>query len=636
MVNSRTDTAGLISEMAVLYELSLQIGRSLDTRENCQRFLTRLMSRANLDMCAVWMVDARRVRCRERGRRRGDTGDRVSLLYRYPDKAALPRHVTLDDDVAAVLRGGEPVMCASSETPCFIASFGLGADTAGRFLLFPLGEWGLLALHAGGSMATSSIFEPAKLAGLIDKFGVSLEACLVHESLQNEIRQRRRTEERLFHLAYHDPLTKLANRRATFDAMGHMIEAQIPFAMLYIDLDRFKHINDGLGHAVGDRVLKEVARRLRSAVRGSDLVARLGGDEFIVLLNGLDDAGQARRIAGKLVAACSDPYRIDGNTLRMGCSIGISLYPDHAADGERLLRHADAALYRAKAGGGYRAEVFDEQLEAGLERRFELENALHDALDRNELFVVYQPIVEIDTGAVAGFEALIRWECEALGPVGPDVFIPIAEETGLIDTIGGWVLSEALQALDLLAEAAGNEVFVSVNVSESQLRSGSLYGQLQLEFANNGLPPSLLHLELTERTLIREDPGTLASLARIRDMGVEFAIDDFGTGYSSLNYIRRFPSHFIKIDRSFVTDILDSPQDVALVKGIVGLAHGLGREIIAEGVETRAQADMLRRLGCDLAQGYLYSRPLRLDEICEWLRLRRSSLRCDRAAACSG
>lgn len=438
-------------------------------------------------------------------------------------------------------------------------------------------------------------------------------------ALFTDISERKRSEERIRHLAEHDALTGLPNRSLLQDRLAQAIaraeRSRGRLALLYIDLDRFKLINDSLGHPVGDALLQEVAHRLQSMVRASDTVSRLGGDEFLMLVDELEDVEDAARVAQKILDVLALPCRVAGQELRITPSIGISLYPDDSTDMNVLIKNADIAMYQAKEGGRNAYQFHTGDLNLRASERLELELGLRRALERGELLLHYQPQYDLASGRIIGLEALLRWQHPTLGLVSPARFIPIAEDSGLIVPIGEGVLHEACRQ-SLAWQAAGlPAVPIAVNLSAVQFRKPGLESLLRDILVSTSLPPHLLELELTESIVMSQAEETVAILGRLHELGVHLSIDDFGTGYSSLSYLKRFPVQKLKVDQSFVRDVVHDANDAAIVRGIVSLAHGLGLRVIAEGVETREQLDFLRGLGCEEAQGYYFSRPLPPAEI---------------------
>ncbi|MFL6567284.1 MAG: putative bifunctional diguanylate cyclase/phosphodiesterase, partial [Burkholderiales bacterium] len=378
-------------------------------------------------------------------------------------------------------------------------------------------------------------------------------------------------------------------------------------AVMFIDLDRFKPINDSLGHAVGDSLLKEVAARLVKQLRIGDTICRIGGDEFVVVLPEVRRASDAAQVAQKVIEQVSQPVMIDERELAVSCSVGIAIFPDDGRDAETLIRNADAAMYHAKELGRTNYQFFTEQMNQAASRRLALETDLRRALGRDELRVHYQRIVDAHTGKVTGHEALVRWQHPERGLVPPSEFIQIAEESGLILKIGEWVLREACRWATFIGAERGLQV--SVNLSPRQFNDPKLAQMVAQALKETGLPPRLLELEITETLAMQHTDSTLGTLKRLKKLGVSIAIDDFGTGYSSLAYLRRFPVDKVKIDRVFVADAPEDREQGAIVSAIVALAHALDIEVIGEGVETEAQKEFLRRCGCDYLQGFLVGRP---------------------------
>lgn len=430
-----------------------------------------------------------------------------------------------------------------------------------------------------------------------------------------EIGDRRQAEERARHLADHDALTGLPNRRLLEDRLTQALALsqrnRKQTAVMFVDLDRFKAINDSLGHAVGDQVLKEVAQRLVKQLRIGDTVCRVGGDEFVVVLPEAKRSTDAAQVAGKIIDTLSQPVRVADRELTVTPSIGIAVFPDDGRDAEALIRNADAAMYHAKESGRANYQFFTEQMNQMASRRLALENDLRHAVQKGELELHYQPVAELKGGTVVAHEALVRWQHPKKGLVPPADFIQLAEDTGLILGIGEWVLHEACRWATFIGTEHG--VQVAVNLSARQFKDPKLIDLVRRVLAESGLPPTLLVLEITESTAMQQTDVAVRTLKRLKDLGVSLALDDFGTGYSSLAYLRRFPVDRLKIDRSFIADIPGDRNAESLLKGIVGLAHALGLTVVAEGVETQAQKDFLAALGCDLAQGYLIGRPVDAD-----------------------
>jgi diguanylate cyclase (GGDEF)-like protein/PAS domain S-box-containing protein len=431
--------------------------------------------------------------------------------------------------------------------------------------------------------------------------------------LQAEIVERRQAEARVHHMAYHDSLTGLPNRALLAERLDRaMLAARRDgrkLAVMFIDLDRFKTINDSLGHLTGDHLLKEVADRLCRVVRAVDTVARLGGDEFVVLVPGVRAAAECALVGDKIIQAIAEPVRFEGRSLHISPSIGICLYPDDGDDVETLMRKADAAMYHAKASGRNNYQFFAERMNAAAARRFELETSLRGALERKEFTLFYQPIVSTLDSSVQGMEVLLRWQRPGHGLVAPDDFIPMLEETGQIVPVGEWVILAACRQAVAWRRAGLAAVPLAVNLSARQFMHRGLIGAIRRILDQTGIDPGMLEFEITETALMQHGGQTLDTLAQIAAMGIRLSIDDFGTGYSSLAYLKRFPVHKIKIDRAFVRDLETSSEDQAIVAAIMALAGSLQLAVVAEGVETEAQLALLRRHGCEFAQGYLFAKP---------------------------
>jgi diguanylate cyclase (GGDEF)-like protein/PAS domain S-box-containing protein len=429
--------------------------------------------------------------------------------------------------------------------------------------------------------------------------------------LQAEIVERRQAEARVHHMAYHDSLTGLPNRALLADRLDRAMLATErsgrKLAVMFLDLDRFKTINDSLGHLTGDHLLKEVASRLCRAVRASDTVARLGGDEFVVLVPGVDGPDDCAQVAQKIIEVLGDPFPFEGRVLHITPSIGICLYPDHGQDVATLMRNADAAMYGAKGAGRNTWQFFTERMNEEAARHFELESALRGAIAANEFEVFYQPIVDVNTRCLRGLEALLRWRRPGHGLVGPDEFIPILEESGMIIPAGEWVLRSVCEQVVAWQGAGLAVVPVAVNLSGRQFTQRGLAESIGRILDETGMSPLLLDLEITETTLMQSGGNTILVLEHMDAMGVGLSIDDFGTGYSSLAYLKRFPVHKIKIDRAFVRELVASAEDRAIVAAVMALANSLQLKVVAEGVETEAQLELLRQHGCELAQGFLFS-----------------------------
>lgn len=430
----------------------------------------------------------------------------------------------------------------------------------------------------------------------------------------SDISQLKQSQSQLEYLAHHDPLTGLPNRLLFTARLEHALERVARHAkggaVLFLDLDRFKHVNDSLGHTVGDELLRQVADRLRHAVRREDTVARQGGDEFTVLIENLSEGEDAAMLAEHLIHALVDPFEVEGRRLFLGVSIGISVYPQDGDTVEQLLRNADAAMYRAKEEGRNTYRFYTEEMTALALEHIELQSQLRQAIAREQLVLHYQPQVNLRDGGLVGLEALVRWEHPEQGLIPPVKFIPMAEDTGLIVPLGEWVLRAAcVQGKRWLDQglAFGR---ISVNVAGKQLQRGDLLAVVRRALADSGLPPQHLELEITENFVMKEAERAIDLLRAVRELGVKLAIDDFGTGYSSLAYLKLLPFDKLKIDKGFVRDLAHDENDAAIARAVIALGHSLQFTVIAEGVETEAQRGRLLRDGCDQAQGYLYGRPM--------------------------
>jgi diguanylate cyclase (GGDEF)-like protein/PAS domain S-box-containing protein len=424
-----------------------------------------------------------------------------------------------------------------------------------------------------------------------------------------DISERKEAAERIAHLAFHDSLTGLPNRAVFADHLAGTVarasESADHVAVLCVDLDGFKAVNDIYGHPAGDALLIAAAQRLRSAVRGHELVARLGGDEFAVVQAGGEQPGHSGLLAQRIVEALAEPFALGPDTVRISVSIGVALFPADAADPESLIKNADMALYRAKADGRGTARFYEAAMDEALRRRRQLEADLRQAIGRGELSVHYQPLAELESGSILGFEALLRWNHAQLGAIGPATFIPLAEESGFILKLGEWVLREACTEAARWTPA----LKLSVNLSPVQFTQGDLAAEVEAILAETGLDPARLELEVTEGLLIKDAEKAIVILERLKALGVQISMDDFGTGYSSLSYFRMFPFDKVKIDQSFIRDMIENPQARAIIRSVIGLGQGLGMPVVAEGVETAEQLEALRAEGCDQVQGYWISRP---------------------------
>jgi diguanylate cyclase (GGDEF)-like protein len=433
-----------------------------------------------------------------------------------------------------------------------------------------------------------------------------------------DISERKQVQARVEHLAYHDPLTELPNRSLLLDRLQQALARNrrrgLLGALLFIDLDRFKNINDSLGHRVGDLLLREVGACVAAQIRSEDTVARLGGDEFIVLLaelgkNRESAPREARAFAEKIHTAISRDFNVAGYVLRVAASVGVTVFPEDGETADDVLRHADIAMYRAKAAGRDTVCFFSPDMQSAAKQRLELEGELRHALDRGEFLLHFQPQVQIATGRILGAESLLRWVHPQRGILSPALFIPVLEESGLILPTGDWVLRAACQTASLLARSHP-DLKIAVNVSPRQLHQSTFPQRLRAILADSGVAPEAVELEITESAVIQDVDDTVAAMSALKDLGVRFSLDDFGTGYSSLSYVKRLPLDTLKIDRAFIRDCTTDPNDAAIVRAIIAMAGSLELDVVAEGIEHEAQLRFLQGLGCAAYQGFLFSPPL--------------------------
>jgi diguanylate cyclase (GGDEF)-like protein/PAS domain S-box-containing protein len=433
-----------------------------------------------------------------------------------------------------------------------------------------------------------------------------------------DITDRKAAQEQVEYQAYHDVLTGLPNRLLFRDRIGvalaHARRSRRAVAVMFLDLDQFKLVNDTLGHTVGDGLLQAAAERLVRCVRADDTVARMGGDEFTILISDLPDARSSSTVAQKVLESMSQPIEVDGHELFITTSIGIAIFPDDGMDTESLLKNADRAMYRAKEAGRNNFQFATPAAAEASVGRLSLERSLHHAFDRKEFVIHYQPMVEVDTHRVVGAEALIRWNNPELGLLTPDDFIPVAEDCGLIFPIGEWVLRTACGQMQKWHRSGHNELHVAVNLSARQFQQHDLTSMIERTLDDTGLPATALNIEITESTAMHNAEMSLGIMRRLKHMGVRLSIDDFGTGYSSLAYLKRFPIDTVKIDQNFVRDLSQNTNDGAIISAVISMAHALKLRVVAEGVETEEQLAFLRRQHCETIQGFLYSRPLPAEE----------------------
>jgi diguanylate cyclase (GGDEF)-like protein len=443
-----------------------------------------------------------------------------------------------------------------------------------------------------------------------------------------DISDRKRAEEQIEFHAYHDVLTHLPNRKLFTDRLSqsviHARRTHRPLAIMFVDLDHFKTINDTVGHTGGDELLLEMSHRLRACVRDDDTVARFGGDEFTIMLNELRQPEDAAPIAEKILAAVQEPLTIAGLSVEISASIGIAIYPTDGADSDALLRNADSAMYRAKEAGRNTYQLCTDEMKRRATERLSLETRLRRAIQEDQLTMHYQPQISLATGRIIGAEALIRWNDPERGLVHPSAFVPLAEESRLILPIGEWVLRTACRQMREWQTDGLDLERVSVNLSARQLQQQDFVDLVRRILADSGIAGSALELEITETTAMQNAEVTVEVLNSLRALGVAISIDDFGTGYSSLNYLKRFPISTVKIDGTFIRDVATSESDAAIVSAVIGIARSLRLQVIAEGVETEEQLSFLRRRRCDAAQGHLFSRAVTAEKLGRLLRERKT------------
>lgn len=442
--------------------------------------------------------------------------------------------------------------------------------------------------------------------------------------LGEDISIRKRYEQQLLRQANYDVLTGLPNRMLAMDrlklALAQARRENTLVGVMFLDLDNFKHINDTMGHEAGDNLLVEASRRISTSLRGTSTVARLGGDEFLVVLPGLQDPISTVQVAERILQTFAPPFLVTGQEVFVSTSIGISIYPTDSETSSDLLQHADAAMYEAKNKGKSAYERFAPVMTEASHERLQIESNLRRALEFDEFELLYQPIVETGTGKIVAAEALIRWHSTTLGLVMPDKFIPLAEETGLITPIGNWVIHQACAAARDWEKQTGLQLTIAVNVSPRQFRDPKFVASVQAAITTHEIDARCLELEITERLILDNTIETADILKELDEMGVRLSVDDFGTGYSALSYLKSYPFDTLKIDKSFIRDVITEKDDTSLVTAIINMAHSLKLEVIAEGVEEASQTHFLKAKGCDYAQGYLYSRPISHDAFIDWVR----------------
>jgi len=434
----------------------------------------------------------------------------------------------------------------------------------------------------------------------------------------HDVSAARALSARMCYLAQHDSLTALPNRMLLTDRLTQMMSLaqrhQQKMAVLYVDLDRFKHINDSLGHGIGDRVLQSVAQRLLSSVRSSDTVSRYGGDEFVILLADAVHAQDALVSVDKILLALAAPHLVEQHHLSITASVGIAIYPDDGTDAATLIKHADFAMLHAKDSGCNSYQFFKPEMNMRAVARQSLETGLRHALERQQFVLHYQPKMNLETGAVVGVEALIRWRHPQRGLVAPGYFIPAAEESGCIVPISRWVLREGCRQARAWQDAGLPAICIAINTSAIELRSKDFVAAVRAILTETGLEPRYLEIELTEAFLMQDPKSTTAVLQELKDVGVQLTLDDFGTGFSSLSYLKRFPIDTLKIDQSFVRDLMTDADDASIVRAVISMGQSLHKQVVAEGVETREQLKFLRAYACPEGQGFYFSHPVAAEE----------------------
>jgi diguanylate cyclase (GGDEF)-like protein len=608
-------------EIALLESIAVAANEADGVNDAMQRALDVVCRYANWPLGHLWLVAERQ------GERRFDSTSIWHDSLSRDGDGPVRELRRLTEAKAFALGVGLPGMVVASAAPVWVD---VGNATEAEFpRLADIVRAGFASLFAFPVMIG------AEVVAVLEFF--SLERQAPAESLLRLMAQigtqlgrvieRRRAEDKLVHDALHDPLTQLGNRKLFLDRLQHLLQRaqRAPdshFAVLFVDLDRFKSINDGLGHQSGDQLIIGTADRLSSCLRQTDLVvrdaaladqhlvARLGGDEFVILLDRIGSAERAIVVAERIMQVLAEPFEVAGQRVFVTASVGIALSASGYTDVEDILRDADIAMYHAKQTGRARWVMFDQTMQLAAVRRLQLEADLRGALAQDELFLHYQPIVSPRDGLVSGFEALLRWRHPAHGLVPPNEFIPVAEEIGLIEPIGAWVLEQACRQLRAWQRDHDPRLDMSVNVSAVQFTGGDLLGVVRRVLQETGIAPASLKLELTESAVMADAEHALSIFAQLKALGVRVSLDDFGTGYSSLSYLRRLPIDTLKIDRSFVSQLDRFDDKRQIVEVVMMLARALDLDVVAEGVETDAELQLLRDMGSDFVQGYFYYRPL--------------------------
>jgi diguanylate cyclase (GGDEF)-like protein len=599
--NAMTAQLGLhFRTLSAFAEIDRTILTTVDIRQVAEIALDCIQEISRIKVASLGLLEA-------------DTPDCTKVYLRAADgttlRDELPRALDLAGADASLRKWSRSIRLPSSYRAM------LHAHGAKFLYLLPIARagrvWGVVVLGHDQKTALSSE-QALALAGVIDRLAVALSSVARDKQLHDQ--------------AHFDSLTGLPNRHYLMDMLAqqvtHARSDGTLLAVLYIDLDRFKRTNDTLGHSAGDVLLRHAAARIRHAVRDIDIVARLGGDEFTVVLTKLKEARDAGAVARTLIAALNEPFDIDGHVIYAGASVGISIFPKDGGNSADLLKKADTALYLAKDRGRGRHAFFEERMNADASARVTIDRELREALKRSEFLLHYQPQIDLATGEVCAVEALLRWQHPHRGLLLPEAFIEHAEDSGLIEAIGTWVLREACQQHRRWVESGLVLPRVSVNVSALQLRNPSFAASVEAALTSSTTPPNYLELEVTESLLFDAGPDAVATLERLRERGVEIAVDDFGTGYSSFAYVKQLPANTLKLDRTFIVDVVDNPQAAIIATAIIEMANALGKIVVAEGVETPQQAQFLRRYSCARAQGFVFSAALPPEQIPEYVRER--------------
>ena len=474
------------------------------------------------------------------------------------------------------------------------------------------------------AVSLSDVYAQLGMFAIVSLGAAALAMLLTYTMLSRIRRSISYAEQKLHHLAHVDSVTGLANRHAFNERLDFAISEASrfadPLAIMVLDLDNFKQVNDTLGHQAGDELLRLVAQRIARTMRRDDLVARLGGDEFAVILRNRPSRDEAEQVCVKLLESFASPTRVEGHDFFVTASIGLAFYPEHSRDAKTLTRHADTAMYQAKQAGKNTFALFDASMNADVLKRVSMEGCLRHALANNEFSLHYQPKFDLAQRRLLGFEALLRWQSPQFGFVSPADFIPLAEDSGLIVPIGEWVLRQAMQDLRIWNQNRSDKLHVAVNLSARQLKVDGITQRIARLIAESAVPADWLELELTESMVMENVHAQIETFHDLRHLGVRMAIDDFGTGYSSMSYLKRLPIDTLKIDASFIRDLPGDTNDLAIATAIIALGHSLGLTVVAEGVETAEQVAVLREQGCNIGQGYHFARPMPADQVPDYLR----------------